>query len=347
MKNKICHLLILFFIISCSSKEQEPILVQEPVPVNNSSQPIPGGKSYYTVVYGHMTNTIADPVVWSRLATINFDGPKGTFTESFCSWSSDLMKGKALLPICNHTCTVDGITGDVNIYTPTGWGTPTVKTGTYIYDSSTKSITMTWPDGKTEQWKVYTVVDAGLAKLELVSSSYGITHGVGYGSNSNWSVYKKITEVPRIYFHGKSVIASYAAGGRTNSEWVNSDWNLANFSLEMAQDTLLFYRQPAAAPCDSPNNTTERKGIVYHVGSNHNRSMIINQWCANLCVAPNYNFPNYTGNMHPYAVQQIINDNGDLKGFLIIEEQNPPQASYNGYFQYQIIERLDNNYTLN
>lgn len=338
------HLFLIFsLIISCSNKEQEPVT---PGQQSDHSQPLPGGKSYYTFVYGHMTNTTADPVVWSRLSTITFDGPKATFTESFCSWSSDLMKGKSLLTICNHTCTVDGITGDVNIYTPTGWGTPTVKTGTYVYSNTSNTLTMTWPDGKTEQWKVYTVVNAGLAKLELVSSSYGITHGVGYGSNSNWSVYKKITEVPRIFYHGKSVIARYAADGRTNSEWVNSDWNLANFSLEMAQDTLLFYRQPTAAPCDSPNNTTERKGIVYHVGSLHNRSMIINQWCANLCVAPNYNFPNYTGNMHPYAVQQIINDAGDLKGFLIIEQQNPPQSSYNGYFQYQIIERLDDHYTL-
>jgi hypothetical protein len=343
---KFYFFLIFSLIISCSSKEQEPVTPgQQPDPVVDNSQPLPGGKSYYTVVYGHMTNTTTDPVVWSRLATITFDGPKGTFTESFCSWSSDLMKGKTLLPICNHTCTVDGITADVNIYTPTGWGTPTTKTGTYVYNSANNTVIMSW-DGKIEQWKVYTVVNAGLAKLDLVSSSYGITHAVGYGSNSKWSVCKKITEVPRIFYHGKSVTARYAADGRTNSEWVNSDWDLANFSLEMAQDTLLYYRQPTAAPCDSPNNTTERKGIVYHVGSLHNRSMIINQWCANLCVAPNYNFPNYTGNMHPYAVQQIINDAGDLKGFLIIEQQNPPQASYNGYFQYQIIERLDNHYTL-
>jgi|GEM_PF-2329175 len=342
-KKNIWILIIFALLISCSNKEPES---NSP---KNQNQLIPGGKRYFTVVYGHMTNTDADPVVWSRLATICFDGTAGTFTENYWHWASDLMKGKTVCPICNHTCTVDGVTGDVNIYNVTGWGGTSgqySKTGTYAFDDSDNTVTMTWPDGKTEKWKLYTVVNAGLAKLDFVSSSYGITHGVGYGSNSDWSVYKKITEIPRIYYHGKSVIARYAADGRSNSVWVNSDWNLANFSLEFSQDTLLFYRQPTAAPCDNPNNTTERKGIVYHFGSNHSRSMLINQWCANLCVSPNYNFPNYTGNMHPYAVQQIINDNGDLKGFLIIEQQNPPQASYNGYFQYQIIERLDNRYKL-
>jgi hypothetical protein len=343
MKIKILFLLVFSLILSCSNKKQEP----DP---ENKSQPKPGGKTNFTVVYGHMTNTDADPVVWSRLANITFNDAAGTFTESFWIWSSDLMKGKTLCPICSHTCTVDGITGDVNIYNVTGWGATSnqnnTKTGTYNFNASDNTVTLTWPDGNTEKWKVYTVVDAGLAKMDFVSSSYGITHGVGYGSNTGWSVYKKITEVPRIYYYGKSVISRYAAEGRSNSIWVNSDWNLANFSPEYAQDTLLYYRQPAAAPCDSPNNLTERKGIVYHLGSNHSRSMLINQWCANLCVSPNYNFPNYTGNMHPYAVQQIINDSGDLKGFLLIEQQNPPQASYSGYFQYQIIERLDKRYTL-
>ena len=82
------------------------------------------------------------------------------------------------------------------------------------------------------------------------------------------------------------------------------------------------------------SGATSRTGIVYHLASmNNNRSIVWNHYCATL--APNGMFPCYTGNNHPYAFQQIIDDSGALKGFVGIEEQDPGGASYPGH-QYQL-----------
>ncbi|NED93870.1 hypothetical protein G1H11_00890 [Phytoactinopolyspora alkaliphila] len=47
---------------------------------------------------------------------------------------------------------------------------------------------MTWSgDGGWEEWTIASAADGALATLEFSGSSFGATHGYGYGSNAAWS----------------------------------------------------------------------------------------------------------------------------------------------------------------
>lgn len=61
--------------------------------------------------------------------------------------------------------------------------------------------------------------------------------------------------------------------------------------------------------------------------------MVYNHFCA--CLPTDAEFPTYNRNLHPYAMQQIIDDNGDMRGFVGIEQQDEPDSV--GY-QYQLKE---------
>ena len=64
--------------------------------------------------------------------------------------------------------------------------------------------------------------------------------------------------------------------------------------------------------------------------------MAYNFWCACLPLATE--FPCYTRNMHPSALQQVLDDNNNLVALVGVEVQNPSEASYNGAYLYQLLD---------
>ena len=59
-------------------------------------------------------------------------------------------------------------------------------------------------------------------------------------------------------------------------------------------------------------------------------------FCA--CLPTAGEFPCYPRNLHPAALTQILDDNNDLVALIGVESQNPPEASYNGAYQYQLFD---------
>jgi hypothetical protein len=301
---------------------------------------LPGGKKNFSITFGNMDLSGA---TWVRLGNWTLDATNGSIAATFWQWDSTAEKGKALLNL--HTCTQEGISKSCNTYTPHGWMNPSGQyfswAGTFSYDSTTQQMTIRWSNGHTEVWGVSTPVPE-VAQVQFVSSSYAITHGRGYGSNAAWSTFKTVTSVPRKRYDGARVTVSMNASGTlsvtpiTAGAWYPDALDLSSYTSSANGNTLHALLPASASVCTS-GCTTSRTGIVYHLSSENNgRSMVYNHFCA--CLPTASEFPCYNRNLHPYAFQQILDDAGNLRGFVGIEQQDEPGSA--GY-QYQLKEYTD------
>jgi hypothetical protein len=294
---------------------------------------VPGGKTNFSVCVGAM-NTTTYTVV--RLGNFTFDA-NGTLAATWWSWDSRYETGKTLLNV--HTCTQDGVTKTCNVYTPTGWMAPAgywfSRSGNYTYNATTGALAISWINewaGVTENWTV-SAVGTPLARLDFVSSNYGLTHGRGWGSNASWSTFKTVTQVPRISYPGGYVLIQNDGSTTTlvpATGWHTETLNLSAYTSSANGNALHVWDQSSTACGVGGGNP--RPGIVYHLGSNNNgRSMAYNHWCASLPFESEW--PCYVRAMHPFAFQQIIDDTGALRGFVGIEQQN--ESGSVGY-RYQL-----------
>lgn len=305
-----------------------------------AAQDLPGGKARFSAVMGNMDLAGATVV---RICNWTFNASAGTVAATYWDWNTTAEKGKTLFNA--HTCTFEGISKTANPYTPTGWMLPAGqyfgRTGVYTYNATTGVLSIAWDApwaGVTESWNVSNP-DAFSAKVSLRSSNYGLTHGRGYGSNASWSTFKTIAQVPRVLYRGFR-IAVWSKNGTTifidtigAGAWKADKLNLSAFTAS-ANGNTLHALLPSSDDVCNDGCSTSRNGIIYHLASNNNgRSMVYNHFCA--CLPTNEEFPTYNRNLHPYAFQQIIDDNGNMRGFVGIEQQDEPGSV--GY-QYQLKE---------
>ncbi len=307
-----------------------------------AAQPLPQGKARFTVTCGNLDY---NGYSWVRIMNWTFN-TNGTVAASAWTWDSDNKVGKTAFN--SHRCTFDGVTKTCTTYTPTGWVYPVSQhqnwAGTYVYNTSTGRLDITWTSphaGAADSWTV-TLPQTGLARVSLLSSTYTLTHGRGYGSNAAWSTFKTISQIPRVTYAdttGKCAVASYYSGTLTISPsttgWKKAGMDLSGFTTPSSPTppNCLHAWLPSDA-CNPGLCATTRSGIVYHLASeNTNRQIAYTNFCA--CLAHETSWPCYSGNLHPSAFMQIIDDSGALAGYVGIEAQNPPSGQ-SGYPNYQL-----------
>jgi hypothetical protein len=300
---------------------------------------LPQGKANFTVVLGNLDSV---GTVWCRLGHWVFD-PDGTVQATFWQWDTVAEKGKTALN--SHTCTFDGIMKTCIQYTPTGWLAPAGQyfgwTGTYSYNTGTGVLAISWSGGVSESWTV-TLPEPGLAKVDFISSSgtgYAVTHGKGYGSNAAWTVFKTMNTMPRgtahRYYRGTIISTSWS--GKATDPYVvyppaPGAWaaEAANFSnMVSSSNGLALHMKSPSSPdvCTAKNGcfypATGHTGIIYHFAStNTGRGMVYNNHCA--CLPDPDTYPCYDGNIHPHAVDQIIDDSGEMRGMVLVHQQDQP-----------------------
>jgi hypothetical protein len=338
------------FILCFTACKQERIQESNPVAsdktvAKTSSQPLPGGKTNFSLSIGRFASSGA---CWVRMVNWTFNASAGTIAATFWQWDSTAEKGKTIFN--SHTCTFGGVTDACNTYTPTGWMIPSGQyysmTGTYTYNTTTKALAIAWSGGTSENWTVSNPT-ASIARISFVSSAgsgYAITHGAGYGSNASWSTYKTIGQIPRVLYSGKHVLYNlnttvtpsviWQPSNATSGYWENASLDLSTSTTPSSPspaNALHFWTQGGTG-CQGSTKT----GNVYHLASNNNgRSMVYNHWRA--CLGDSQGtWPCYSGQLHPYAFQQIIDDTGAFKGFVGIEQQDQPGSTAG--FQYQLID---------
>lgn len=370
---------IICILFACSKHEQSiekttpsqsAAAKQTATAVIAGAQSLPGGKTNFSVTLGNM-----DATPWVRIGNWTFNGNTGTVNASFWTWSYDK---KFDVPVLSqHRCTFDGVSKIVNNYTPYGWIEPAGVyanwSGNYTYNTGNGRLTINWTSGAgaghTEQWDV-SLPDPGLARVKFVpgSSSYHVTHGRGYGSNTPWpnnqgndhpARFKTISEVPSITVTrntGRRVAVLYKDGTTTiqpapsatiTDAWERSGWGAEDMTYPSSPDPKNCkhkWVQPVEDPCTGAC-ATNRTGIMYHlISRNNNRQMSWVHFCA--CLPHNGDaitqWPGYGGNMHPSALMQILDDNSNMRGVIGIESQNPPSTGpqSSGYpnFQMQLFD---------
>lgn len=326
----------------------------------SGAQPLPRGKRNFSVTMGNFDNTGR---TWVRIINWTFNETNGTVGATSWTWFSDVEAGKAILG--THYCTMDGIGKTCNQYTPSGWAAgPTIHqswSGTYVYNTSTGRLDISWSTiagsstNATDSWTV-TLPETGLARVNLISSNYTLTHGRGYGSNAAWTVFKTVSNVVnqgllKSYSAGKNIRANESSSGLTIDPAQTSPglWKPAGFTIAGAGTPssaspagTVLHRRIDGAMCsplisDGGSCTTTKGGTVQHICfTNTNRQVAYSIWCA--CLPKAVDFPCYVGSMHPFALMQVIDDGGNLKGYVGVETQNEP--GYTGY-QMQCVDYSD------
>ena len=347
-----CFLAGVLCLSACKSEPEEPTNptgLSGKSSAKTSAQPLPGGKARFTWVNG---NFDLNGYSWQRIVNLSFTASNGTVGATLYTWRSDVKAGKAAFN--SHFCTFDGVSKTCNVYTPGGWVYPTGQyvswSGTYVYNTTTGKLDITWTSGAsaTESWQI-TNPTSGIARASLLSSSYTLTHGRGYGSNAAWSTYKTITQIingglPNFtQTNSRSIGAGAPTGTSTPTlypsnagfqVWGNTRMDLSIFSTPSSPspaNTLHYWSQGSTACTPSACNANPRPGvtgIVYHLASNNNgRAMVYNNFCA--CLSHYTEWPCYPRALHPLALTQIIDDNNNLVALIGIEAQNEP-----GYANY-------------
>ena len=348
-------LTVLLFSFSACKQEKAPEIasvVSVKTSAKTSAQPLPGGKARFTWVNG---NFDLNGYTWERMVNLTFTGSTGTVAATLYTWDSTVKKGKAAHN--THRCTFLGVTKTCTVYTPGGWIYPSGHyvswSGTYVYNTATGRLDITWTSGAsaTESWQI-TNPTSTIARAALITSSYTLTHGRGYGSNAAWSTYKTISQmIPFPVFtstNSRRVIAAahtstgtpYALAG-----WTSTSLNLSNFTTASSStpsgSTTAHYLDVNGSYTPSMCNANPYPGavgIVYHLASlNTGRQMTYTTNAA--CLSTASEWPCYPRNLHPVAISQIIDDSGNLVALLGVEAQNPVAGdSGNPAYQFQLFD---------
>lgn len=282
-------------------------------PVPAHAVEYPGGRRIYTVALGAIPapGTTAGPV-WVRLAMYYFFGD-GTVREGFWYWSRTQAIGAVNSGVTSAGC------DNCPVRTATGFqsGAPG-KTLSGTYTNSGDTTTITWSEGSRETWRVSSPA-ADLARLDFVSSNYGVKVGWGFGSNASNNAYTPVGSIPRVTYSGRYAGVSGASGAGAAG---TSGMNLGLFTVCSA-NCLSLLSAPTATCSSCPNGAASSPIRYYLAGSG--RRNFYEHWCRCLTSANCY-----TGGSHRKPQLQVIGDTGRFHGWVGVEASN--FTANTGYF---------------
>jgi hypothetical protein len=182
---------------------------------------LPGGRAYYVVSL--MGGTF--PNKWVRLAQYKFT-TAGTVTEQFKYYtqgqSGDHYSNKVLTGFntsqatCDYTCPVKTCIG----FQPgQAWST---LSGTY-YINSLGKLVIDWSGGYQEAWSLSSPKPY-YTRLDINTSNYGVAHGYGYGSNTNFDT-------------GVTTATIMAAGDLKDTDYWSNNYQANDAHTNYAVDT--------------------------------------------------------------------------------------------------------------
>ena len=271
----------------------------------------PGGKRIYTVSIGAIPAPgTSGGDVWVRLAMYYFFAD-GTVREGFFFWNRSTVVGATSTTITSAGC--DGCA----VRTATGFepGNPgKTLNGTFAVSGSV--LTVDWGSGVQETWNVSNPV-ADLARIDLVSSTYGARVGYGFGSNASNDSYVRVDQIPRQTYSGRH--HSYNGGPAATGP---SAIGLGGFAV-CNINCLSLLSAPSTACSTCPNGASSSPIRYYLAGAG--RRNFYEHWCR--CLTPS---TCYTGGSHRKPQLQVIGDTGIFHGWVGVEASN--SVANTGYF---------------
>ncbi|HEY0449996.1 hypothetical protein [Actinophytocola sp.] len=262
----------------------------------------PGGMSRFTVAIGGLS--VSSRTNWVRLGTYSFTAG-GQVTESHFHWSQRERVVRTSTGVRAANC----VARDCVVRTANGYeasSQPDHLSGTYTVTGTTLRIT--WTGNGWEQWQVSQPISGKLAKLTYQGSSFGATHGFGYGSNAAWTARASMAQVAA-FDHTKlkhdyhlwktNAGTPYLDEGSGNPFWVLGWDPCASSRCLGARTTGTEYYLSTAN-----TTSTDRRDTMWH-------------WRTSL--ADGRGETCYTGNSHVKPMLQIIDSDGGFHGWVAVE----------------------------
>ncbi|APU15768.1 MULTISPECIES: hypothetical protein [Actinoalloteichus] len=204
---------------------------------------------------------------------------------------------------------VDCVARACEVHTANGFqasSPPQRLEGTYTVTGSVLRIT--WVGAGWEEWTVSEPIDGRLAALGFRGSSFGATHGYGYGSNAAWSDRASMAEIAAYdhtaldhdYHLWKTDAGTpYLDEGSGSPFWMR-DWQRCDSARCLGGRTpATEYYLATANP-----TATDRRDTLWH-------------W--RTALADGRGEHCYTGNSHVKPMMQIIDSDGGFHGWVAVE----------------------------
>lgn len=264
---------------------------------------LPGGMANYTVAVGKVD--AGSRANWQRLATYEF-ADDGTVSERHWHWTQRRRETRSHTGVQASGCP----SRDCDIQTAHGFGSrsaPQKLTGTYALSGDV--VKVTWSDGLWEEWTLSHPIEAKLAKLSFKASSFGATHGFGYGSDAALDERASMKDIAAVdhdalrheYYLWKTDSGEpYVDSGSGSPFWMR-DWSECGGGKCLGGVSGTPTEYYLAAPNAS---VTDRRDTIWH-------------WVTKL--ADDRGEYCYTGNSHVKPMMQIIDSDGVFHGWVGVE----------------------------
>lgn len=284
---------------------------------------LPGGMSRFVVAIGGLR--VSSRENWVRLADYSFTS-SGTVSESHFHWSQTVRVVRSSTGVQAANCGAHNcVTQTANGFQATS--RPDHLSGTYTVSGSTLSIT--WDGNGSETWQLSQPISGKLAMLTYQSSTFGATHGYGYGSNAAWSTRASMATIANADwtklkhdFHLWKTDAGtpYLDEGAGNPFWAR-DWQQCSSNRCLGTTTGSGATQYYLSTANT--TSTDRRDTIWH-------------WRTELAGGKQC----YGGNSHVKPMLQIIDSDGGFHGWVAVEasiSQTSPEQGANaddiGVFQ--------------
>jgi hypothetical protein len=269
----------------------------------------PGGRRIYAVSLGAIPAPGTTGTTWVRLAYYYFFGD-GTVTEAFWFWSRNRAVGAVNSGVTSAGCD--------NCQVRTAYGFhlgARALDGTYTNSGDT--ITINWSEGSRETWRVSHPA-SDLARMDFVSSNYGVTVGWAFGSAAPHDVYTPMGSIPRVSYRGRFAGVGHDGRGAAGPSVINTQT-----FVRCHGNCLSLLSAPSTACSTCPNGASSSPIRYYLAGIG--RRTFYEHWCR--CLTPS---TCYTGGSHRKPMLQVIGDNGAFHGWVGVEASN--FTANTGYF---------------
>ena len=275
------------------------------IPASASVAPmagLPGGMSRFTVSIGGLK--VSSRTNWVRLGTYSFTSD-GRVSESHFHWTQRERVTRTYTGVTATNC----VSRNCNVQTANGFQStsqPEHLSGTYTVSGSTVHIE--WAGNGWEEWTLSQPISGKLAKLTFKGTSFGATHGYGYGSNAAWTARATVAQIAAFdhsilkhnYHLWKTDAGTpYLDEGAGGPFWVPK-WNTCGNTRCLGATTsgTQYYLSTANT------TSTDRRNTIWH-------------WRTSL--ADGRGEFCYTGNSHVKPMLQIIDSDGGFHGWVAVE----------------------------
>lgn len=309
---------------------------------STSSVALPGGRAYYAVSYmGGSVSPYTNG--WCRISQYTFTagtGSTGTVSSKTQYWNQNftgdhtVWKVSSTFPtVCGNNCGFVKCPKGAEPGALAGWST---VTGTYTLDVPNSRVTITWPGwgpNNTETWTMTNPTGSNVrgdakayTKLDFYSSNYGIQHGSGFGSNTDFSGASSVdlAEMKGLGYNLNDVYVWQNPYLGPDEETVYPNTYFAWFDRQICS-TGVYRRTLAGTPCSSCYPSAGAGGDTkdYVASSSIGSQGRITYWqheigahmckesCTSNCIS--------SGGGHTKVMYQVIDDNGKFHGFVGVE----------------------------